>query len=203
MSIVCVCGTKGSGKDTVCDYLVEKHGFKKYAFADALKRVALPLIHAIWPEKLSHVTLEDMYDQERKEEVYESVTFAGKPFSLRWFLQFLGTDIMRTHLSDEIWVDTVLKEVANDLKANPRAHICVSDCRFENEVARFRALPGAHVLSIRLHRPVLGSSSSCPTHVSFPTHVSELQTFEVDHDIHNSKDLAHLFGRVDGCLKLK
>lgn len=195
MSIVCVSGTKGSGKDTVCDYLVEKHGFKKYSFADALKRMALPLIHSIWPDKLGHITLEDMYDQERKEEIYNSVTFAGKPFSLRWFFQFLGTDIMRTHLSDEIWVDTVLKEVSNDLKTNPRARICVSDCRFENEVARFRTLPGTHVVAIRLHRP--GSGSLTDT-----THVSELQNFEVDHNIHNSKDLTHLFAVVKECLKL-
>lgn len=203
MVIVCVAGTKGSGKDTVCDHLVAKHGFKKFAFADALKRVALPLIHAMWPDALGHLTLADLYDPEEKERVYPAISFGGKPFSLRWFLQFLGTDVMRANLSDTIWVDTVCKAVSAELRADPAAKICVSDCRFDNEVGSLRAL-GAPCVALRVHRP--SSPGSAPAHGTPPkpltsVHVSELQGFGVDHNIHNDRDLTHLYGLVDEALK--
>ena len=192
--IVCVAGTKGSGKDTVCDHLVSNWGFKKYAFADALKQVALPLIHAMWPS-LAHVTLEDLYDRAKKEEIHPEISFGGKPFSIRWFLQFLGTDIMRTHLSDEIWVDTVVKRVSEDFAANPLSRICISDCRFENEVQRFRCL-SIPCVSLRLHR-------STPREAFSAMHVSEMQEFDVDFDLHNSSDIPTLCRKMEDLLKLR
>lgn len=41
--LILVSGKAGSGKDTVGDYLVSKYGFRKYAFADRLKEIALLL----------------------------------------------------------------------------------------------------------------------------------------------------------------
>lgn len=38
--LVLVSGKAGSGKDTVGEYLVEKFGFRRYAFADRLKEIA-------------------------------------------------------------------------------------------------------------------------------------------------------------------
>lgn len=43
--ILGIAGRKGSGKDTVGDYLVARHGFVRVAFADPVKRVARDL----WP----------------------------------------------------------------------------------------------------------------------------------------------------------
>lgn len=39
--IVGLCGRMGSGKDVVGQYLVHKHQYTRYAFADALKQLAL------------------------------------------------------------------------------------------------------------------------------------------------------------------
>jgi len=120
MSILCVAGSKGCGKDTLCDYLVEHHGFTKFAFADALKEVSLHLIRAIWPS-LSHLTLDHMYDREAKEKVYPDISFAGRPFSLRWFLQYLGTEVIRTHLDEDIWVRTVIGKIQRLFDVDPKA----------------------------------------------------------------------------------
>ena len=40
MVLIGIIGKKGSGKDTVSDYLVENHLFHKLAFADPIKQVA-------------------------------------------------------------------------------------------------------------------------------------------------------------------
>jgi hypothetical protein len=138
-----------------------------------------------------------MYDMEQKERVYPSLSFAKKPFSIRWFLQYLGTDVMRTHLSDDIWVDTVLKEVRDTLRENPEAKICISDCRFLNEVERFRCLPGTTCTSLRIHRPSLHKYNTYSG-----MHVSELQDFEVDHDLYNGSTLEELYFLVKDSLSL-
>ncbi|AOQ24617.1 Dephospho-CoA kinase [Moorella thermoacetica] len=39
-------GKAGAGKDTVADYLVEKYGFQRFAFADKLKEI----IQDLWPD---------------------------------------------------------------------------------------------------------------------------------------------------------
>lgn len=36
-SIIGITGRKFNGKDTLGEYLVEHHGYKRFAFADALK----------------------------------------------------------------------------------------------------------------------------------------------------------------------
>ncbi|RPF49540.1 hypothetical protein EDD75_0357 [Thermodesulfitimonas autotrophica] len=41
-------GPAGSGKDTVADYLVERHGFRKYAFADKLKEIAAEMFPELY-----------------------------------------------------------------------------------------------------------------------------------------------------------
>ncbi len=199
--ILCVSGRKGSGKDTLCDYLVAKHGFTKFAYADALKRMSVPLIHAIFPSLKDEITLESMYDGDAKEKVYPSLSFAGKPFSIRWFLQFVGTDVMRAHLSEDLWVEHVMGSI-RALLQNPttsQIRVCISDCRFENEVAKCRALAsttsGVRVKSVRVHRPGLPSESK-----SF-VHSSEANEFEVDCPLMNDGSLEDLYAKVEKLIK--
>lgn len=188
--IICVAGKKGSGKDAFCDILVEKYGFTKLAYADALKQMCLPLIHAIFPD-LSHITLEMMYDRVEKERVYPDHVFAGKPFSIRWFLQFIGTDVVRVHLSEDVWVDHVLSKMRTIIENpdSPHIRICVSDCRFTNEVDRCRSLTssvrGLKAKSVRIYRQLSSETLSSQ-------HVSEENNFETDYNVDNSGSFENL-----------
>lgn len=190
MSILCVAGSKGCGKDTLCDYLVVHHGFTKFAFADALKEMCLPLIHATWPS-LSHLTLADMYDREAKERIYPDLLFAGRPFSIRWYLQYVGTEVVRNHLDKDIWVQTVIGKIRRHFNTHPEARICISDCRFDNEVRCIKdAFGSSNVRALRLTRCTDESSAT-------NVHASETQDFKVDVTFANDgpKEALFAFGK--------
>jgi hypothetical protein len=63
-------------------------------------------------------------------------------FSPRKALQMVGTDLIRTHIYANLWIDIVEKQIATILSANAKAKIVVSDCRFTNEVAAIKKTPG-------------------------------------------------------------
>ena len=44
-SIIGIVGKKGSGKDTAGEYLIEKYGYVRFAFADKVKEVASALFN--------------------------------------------------------------------------------------------------------------------------------------------------------------
>ena len=39
LQVVAISGWKQSGKDTAADYLINEHGFRRFAFADVLKKM--------------------------------------------------------------------------------------------------------------------------------------------------------------------
>lgn len=142
--------TAGVGKDTVCDYLSEKHGWIKRSFADNLKKCS---------SSVFNLPIEFFYDQELKKKKLDRPI----PFNLYYFssiiswmnksvdglcipinyevykehmykvfctprdiLQFVGTEIMRTHCSN-YHIITCL----NGIDVNTNYAIC--DIRFPNE----------------------------------------------------------------------
>lgn len=191
--IIGIAGKKGSGKDTVANHLVENHGFVKFAFADALKKVALKSIHTIWPDQLGHITLDDMYSMSAKEIIYDDVLYNREPFSIRKFLQHFGTSIIRDNLGENVWVDVILKKIQHIIKHNPQANICISDCRFDNEVNALRAFSkhtNILIYIIRVERNLVDNTETCK-------HVSENQAFDVDFIISNNCTLHELFNNVN------
>lgn len=44
---VLLVGKAGAGKDTIANYLIRRYGFRRYAFADKIKQIAMEL----WPEE--------------------------------------------------------------------------------------------------------------------------------------------------------
>lgn len=140
-AIVGMMGYAQSGKDTVAARLVAAHGFRRYAFADALKRVAL----GIDP----YVSVLDDYRKVRLSEVVEQFGWeaAKRVPEVRRVLQHTGMTIR-----DQLGADTWVKEVTRLFYAEDMP-IVVTDVRFPNEVAAIRRKGG---ILVRVVRPGTG-----------------------------------------------
>ena len=125
--IIGLLGKKGSGKDTVADYLVSKYGFTKYAFADKIKDII---------KILFNFTDEDLLP-ENKEKIRNEWNI-----SPRKALQLIGTEFGQEFIpknmaeimdnstsSKEFWIKHFLIWYKKNLDKN----IVISDVRFEHE----------------------------------------------------------------------
>lgn len=119
--LIGICGKAGSGKDTIGDYLVEQHGFDKIALADPIKRLVRDVF-----------VLDDTTVNDR--ELREKPLDKWGGWSVRKLLQFIGTEMFRERIDEEIWV----KSLWYRIKDFPEKNYVVTDMRFPNELDFFR-----------------------------------------------------------------
>ena len=124
--IIGINGLIGAGKDTIADYLVEQHGFKKLKFADRLKDAAAELFN-LDRAMLEGNTIESREWRETKLDFWsEEMNIDVTP---RYIIQKFGTECMRNGFYDSIWLAIVKKE----LLENPNQDYVIADVRFPNE----------------------------------------------------------------------
>lgn len=121
--IVAFIGRAGSGKDYQCSILQE-HGYKKLAFADALRDVAFSSLGIPVPFGMAR------YDEMKSnDECIKVVTEDSyHHLSFRKFLELLGTQGIRKY-DNNFWANALVKQI----KDNKYNKICISDMRFINE----------------------------------------------------------------------
>lgn len=144
--IIGFAGSKGSGKDTCADYLVEHFGFTKYAFAEPIKDICR--------------TLFDLSDDQLYGDLREVVDLRYN-HTPRQILQKMGTDFCRDMIDPEFWLK-YFKRWAN--RPNIRqGKIVVSDVRFQNELDTIKDLGGNVYI---IHRPRAQSAAKKDEHSS-------------------------------------
>ena len=134
--IVGLCGFAGAGKSTVANYLVDQYDFTRLSFAAALKDVCAALFH--WDRaRLEGRTPEDRAWREIPDEFWSKKM--GQPWTPRYALQYVGTEVMRNNLHRNIWVD----RIAVQLHAlSPNARVVFDDARFSNELSTIESFDG-------------------------------------------------------------
>lgn len=152
-AVIGISGQKRTGKDTLAQFLVERHGYERHAFADPLKELALKDDRYIFSTGSRMVRLSEVIERQGWEvakDLYPEV---------RRTLQVLGTEVVRgvkaTHWID--LMDDLLLQANYDGKK-----IVVPDVRFANEAALIRQWGGKVV---EIQRPSL--------HAPLDSHVSE------------------------------
>lgn len=153
------------GKDTAAAILVDKYGFKRLAFADRLKAMALEINPLVLTEKRLAMVVAQIGWEEAK--LIPEV---------RRFLQALGV-AARDHLGNDVWVWPILEE----MDAYPDRDYVITDVRFPNE---FDDLVGYGATMVKLTRD--GSDAG--------DHISETALADADWDfvIQNVGTLGYL-----------
>ena len=139
--IIGVTGFIGSGKDTIADYLVTHHGFKRVSFAASLKDAVAAVFG--WDRELLEGTTKSSREWREERDEWWSNRL-GMVITPRWVLQFWGTDVLRNHFHNDIWVASV----ENKLR-QAKDNIVITDCRFANEV---NAIKNAGGITVRVQR---------------------------------------------------
>lgn len=171
-----------SGKDTVADYLVEQHGFKKAAFADRLKAAAGCIFG---------LSMQQLYG-DQKEEIDQF--WNDTP---RNILQKMGTECMRRGYRDDIWIQALFRYIELDgWETKEETNWVVSDVRFPNEAQAIKDHKG---MLIQINRPELGQGK-----IATKMHASETAMVNYhgwDHVITNDGSIQDLYDTVSFCLK--
>lgn len=133
--IVGICGLIGAGKDTIADYLVEKHKFKKLSFADKLKDSVSAMFD--WDRSLLDGKTDESRSWREKEDEFWSKEM-NMSITPRLVLQKFGTECMRDGFYDGIWVSLAKKKLID----NPDVKWVIPDVRFENEANMIKEIGG-------------------------------------------------------------
>lgn len=111
--VIAFCGFEQSGKDFSCKRLVTTRGFKKTAFANALRDIAFATIGKIYAKDM------DKYEELKQTKIYDDLTF-------RNIMENLGSAVRR--YDENFWIKGVIKDIEETTK-----NVCVSDLRYFNE----------------------------------------------------------------------
>lgn len=139
--IIGVCGLIGSGKDTIADYLVNIHEFRRESFAGTLKDAVAAVFG--WDRVMLEGRTRASRSWREQPDAWWSQRL-GREISPRWVLQYWGTEVCRYGFHDDIWIASL----ENKLRA-ATDNVVISDCRFPNEIAAIRNQGG---LVIRVMR---------------------------------------------------
>lgn len=149
--LVGLSGPKGVGKTTtksiLIDTIQQKYDVGSVSFAEPVYNI------------VSEITGESVeWLKENKTSMWRDGFLAG--WTPRRLLQYVGTDLFRNNLSQNIWIDIAV----NKAKKSLLDIVIFDDCRFENEVAQLD-------LTIELQRAGVGYTGE---------HLSEMGGLPVD-----------------------
>lgn len=128
-------GFIGSGKGTIADTLVERHGFIKESFAKSVKD-AVSVVFGWDRSLLEGDTLQSREFREQPDAFWSKKL--GKEFSPRLAMQLMGTEAGRDVFHDEVWIHSLEKRVLQ----NDTANYVIADVRFPNEINAIHEMGG-------------------------------------------------------------
>jgi len=140
--IIGVVGLIGAGKDTMADYLVNIHQFRRESFANTLKDAVSAVFG--WDRDLLEGRTRHSREWREQVDAWWADRLNMPDLTPRWVLQYWGTEVVRRSFHDDTWIASLenrLRKTTDD--------VVISDCRFPNEIGAIKRAGG---LVIRVHR---------------------------------------------------
>jgi hypothetical protein len=145
--IIGVCGFIGSGKDTIADYLVNFHEFRRESFANTLKDAVGAVFG--WDRTLLEGRTKEAREWREQVDAWWAERLDMPLLTPRLMLQLWGTEVCRRGFHDDIWIASLENKLRNS-----RDNVVISDCRFPNEISSIRKAGGKIVWVKRGDLPV-------------------------------------------------
>ena len=133
--IIGICGFIGSGKDTIADYLVNFHEFRRDSFASTLKDAVAHVFG--WDRELLEGRTKSAREWREQVDPWWAERLEMPNLTPRWILQYWGTEVCRKSFHDDIWIASL----ENKLRTSSD-HVVISDCRFPNEITSIKSAGG-------------------------------------------------------------
>jgi hypothetical protein len=133
--IIGVCGFIGSGKDTIADYLVNFHEFRRDSYAGTLKDAVAAVFN--WDRELLEGRTKEARAWREQVDPWWAQRLNMPNLTPRLVLQLWGTEVCRKGFHDDIWIASV----ENKLRTS-KDNIVISDCRFPNEIKSIKQAGG-------------------------------------------------------------
>ena len=198
--IIGVVGLIGAGKDTIADYLVNTHGFRRDSFATTLKDAVAAVFG--WDRDMLEGRSHHSREWREQSDIWWSQRL-GQNITPRLMLQLWGTEVCREGFHDDIWIASLENKLRNSCD-----DVVISDCRFPNEIDSIRRQGGVVVRVVRGMDPDwfaavqqhLRSGSAPPDDLP---HASEWAWAGTDFDrmIDNNHDLDDLYNQLNDLLR--
>lgn len=197
--IIGVCGFIGSGKDTIADYLVGFHGYRRDSFAGTLKDAVAAVFG--WDRELLEGRTPEARAWREQVDTWWAKRLDMPTLTPRWVLQYWGTDVCRRAFHDDIWI------AALEARLSRRSdNTVISDVRFPNEIASIRSAGGKIVWVKRGQLPewydlAVESNTGTFNHMktAYPDiHVSETAWVgtKFDYEIDNNGTIDELYTNI-------
>lgn len=136
--IIGVCGFIGSGKDTIADYLVNFHEFRRESFASTLKDAVSAVFG--WDRTMLEGRTKAAREWREQVDPWWAERMDMPNLTPRWVLQYWGTEVCRKSFHDDIWIASLENKLRNS-----KDDVVISDCRFPNEIKSIKDAGGVIV----------------------------------------------------------
>ena len=208
--IVGVCGLIGAGKDTIADYLVNIHQFRRESFANTLKDAVSAVFG--WDRELLEGRTKHSRAWREQVDPWWADRLGIPDLTPRWVLQYWGTEVVRKGFHDNTWIASLenkLRKTTDD--------VVISDCRFPNEILAIKRAGG---LVIRVHRGpdpdwyrLAETVNSGPQNLKWTTAKIALENYDIhasetawigtefDAVLDNNGSLDHLYRQITGLVQ--
>jgi hypothetical protein len=203
--IIGICGFIGSGKDTVADYLVNFHEFRRESFASTLKDAVSSVFG--WDRTMLEGRTKEAREWREQVDPWWAERLDMPTLTPRWILQYWGTEVCRKAFHDDIWIASLENKLRNS-----RDHVVISDCRFPNEISSIKSAGGKIIWVKRGELPdwyqyamaanQLGSNLALNELKRLKIHASETAWVgtEFDHEVDNNGTIDDLYRQIQSLI---